>query len=211
GVIRKHGASAFRYTISPGRPELRLQVARRLFKSGVNVIPDEVITTMGATESLLLALQATTAPGDIVAVEMPSFFGILKLVSELGLRVVEVPVRSDDGMDLDALEKVLKNHQVKACIVQPNFQNPVGCRMSDENKKRLVQMGHESNFALIEDDLYGDLYHSGTRPTALKAYDHDGGVIHCGGVSKSISPGLRVGWILPGRWMKRVKHLKSVQ
>ncbi|GAA5481969.1 PLP-dependent aminotransferase family protein [Haloferula sargassicola] len=209
-VARRYGPAAFRYTMPPGRRELRTAISRRLLIAGVQADPDQIVTTQGATEALSLALRATTRPGDVVAVEAPTFFGILHLAQDLNLKVVEVPMDAQEGIDLDALEKISDRHRIKVCIVQPNFQNPLGSCMSDQAKRRLVGLAGKQDFIVIEDDLYGDLCHSGPRPRALAHFDNENRVVLCSSVSKNLAPGLRVGWIVPGRFLEQVKRLKTV-
>lgn len=208
-VMRKSKADALRYTPPTGRRELRVALSRRLLVAGIKATPDDIITTQGATEAMLLALRATTKRGDLVAVETPTYFGILHLVRDLGLRVIEVPVCPREGMMLDALETALKKHPITACVVQPNFQNPIGSVMSPESKKRLARLSASHGFAIIEDDVYGELSHDGGRPSSIAL--HGGNVIHCGSISKTIAPGLRVGWILPGIYQAEVRALKAIQ
>lgn len=209
-VLRKLKSGAFRYTPPTGTRELRLALSRRLLVAGIKATPDDVITTLGATEALQLALRVTTKRGDLVAVETPTYFGILHLIRDLGLKAIEIPVSPDDGMILDALETALKKHNVTACIVQPNFQNPVGSVMPTEAKRRLARMSESHGFAIIEDDVYGELSHDGSRPSSIAL--HRGNVLHCGSVSKTLAPGLRVGWVVPGdRHLMDVKRLKNIQ
>jgi DNA-binding transcriptional MocR family regulator len=207
-VMRKSKADALRYTPPMGRRELRVALSRRLLSAGIKATPDDIVSTQGATEALLLALRATTKRGDLVAVETPTYFGILHLVRDLGLRVIEVPVCAREGMMLDAMETALKKHPITACVVQPNFQNPIGSVMSPESKKRLARLSESHGFAIIEDDVYGELSHDGGRPSSIAL--HGGNVIHCGSISKTIAPGLRVGWIVPGSYQAEVRRLKTI-
>ncbi|MFT7292148.1 MAG: DNA-binding transcriptional MocR family regulator, partial [Marinobacter psychrophilus] len=147
-------------------------------------------------------------PGDIVAVESPSFPGILQALEVVGLRALEIPTHTAEGLSLEGLELALEQWPVKACVVVCNHSNPMGARMSDERKQQLVSMLAVAGVPLIEDDIYGDLYHSGERPKPAKAFDHTGNVIYCSSVSKTISPGLRVGWMLPGRYMASARQHK---
>ena len=114
----------------------------------------------------------------------------------------------ETGPDLDMLEKILKQFPVKACLFVPNFSNPIGSCMPDENKRRLVEIITKHNTPLIEDDIYGELYFGKNRPRTCKYYDKAGLVMHCCSVSKSLAPGYRVGWILPGKFLTVVKQLK---
>jgi DNA-binding transcriptional MocR family regulator len=162
-------------------------------------------------EALHLALRAVTQPGDVIAVESPTYYGLLQLIESLGLRVVEIPAHPGVGLDLAALEEALAHHRVRAVLAMPNFNNPLGSLMPEANKKELVELLARREIPLIEDDLYGDLQHQGERPRAAKAFDRDGNVLLCGSVSKTIAPGFRVGWIAPGRHRERVEALKFAQ
>lgn len=208
-ILRRHGAEALRYTPPGGRRELRTALSRRLFGAGVTASPEEIVTTQGATEALLLALQATTQRGELVAVESPSYFGTLNLIRELGLKAIEIPVEPERGPVLEALESSLQRRRIRACVVQPDFQNPVGSLMPVARKQQLAALAERYDFTLIEDSVYSDLAHDGATPPSLALYSDR--VIHCGSVSKTIAPGLRVGWIAPGRHATEVQRLKSMQ
>lgn len=208
-MIRRHGADVYQYSMAPGRHELRAAVSRRLLAAGVRASPEEIVATQGASEALALALRATSRPGNIIAVESPTYFGILHLARDLGLEVLEVPMDVRDGIDLDVLDALTGQHKVAACVVQPVYQNPVGSCMPDSSKSRLAEIARRRDFAIIEDDLYGELSHSGQRSKAVAHYDTDGRVLMCGSVSKSIAPGLRIGWIRAGRYIDQVRKLKT--
>ena len=207
-VVRSAGAVAHQYSMPPGLQGLRVELAKRLLGSGITVSPDEIIATSGAIDAVLLAVKSVCEAGDVVAVESPTYFGILSMVRELGLKVVEIPVFADRGVCTRALEEAFTTHPVKACILQPNYHNPVGSVMPDVEKKRAVALAKRHGVTLIEDDLYGDLHFSEKRPLSLKAFDPGDTVIHCGSYSKSLAPGLRVGWIVPGKRHHRIKSLK---
>ena len=189
---------------------MRRAVARRAPEAGVDVTPDEVVVTSGAKEAVYLSLAAVTRPGDTVVIESPAYYALLEVLASLDRRVIEVPNHPRDGLDLDALARVLDRHDVAAVAMVSNFSNPIGSCMTDERKRALVELVHRHQVPLVEDDVYGDLAFDGSRPTALKAYDRDGLVLSCGSFSKSLSPGLRVGWALPGRFQTEVEHLKLV-
>lgn len=208
-VLRNYGSEAMRYTPPLGRRELRAALSRRLFDTGLKVEPDEIVTTQGATEGLLLALRATAKPGDLVAVETPSYFGTLHLVRDLGLQVIEIPVDPRTGLVIDVLESVLKKHRIAACVVQPHFQNPIGSVMPESNKAALAALAEAHDFTIIEDDVYGDLCHTGGRQASIA--NHSSRVIHCGSISKTIAPGLRVGWLVPGGHLDEIRRLKGIQ
>lgn len=207
-VARSAGARGISYDMPPGCEQLRRQIAKRSLDRGLNLSPDEIITTCGGTEALAICLRAVTKSGDVVAVESPTYFGVLQQIEELGLKALEIPMHPRDGMDLDALERALKGRRVAACLAVPNFNNPLGSLMPDANKKRLVEILARRDVPLIEDDINGGLYHHGDRPRVAQSYDKAGRVMLCGSFSKTLAPGYRVGWIVPGRYYERVKALK---
>jgi DNA-binding transcriptional MocR family regulator len=207
-IARGAGPLGVAYDHPPGYALLRRQIARVSVASGCPLAPDEIITTVGASEALHLALRAVAKPGDVVAVESPAYYGLLQLIESLGIRVVEVPVLPGTGMDLDALEEALRTQRIAAVLAVPNFSNPSGTRMPDENKERLVEMLAAREVPLIEDDIYGDLHHDGERPRPAKSFDTRGLVLLCSSFSKTLAAGYRVGWIAPGRFHERVMALK---
>lgn len=207
-AVRQYRVRSANYEFSPGAPELRRQLSRRLADAGCAVHPDNLVITNGCQEALTLALRAVTSPGDVVAIESPTFYGLLQVIESLGLEALEIPTNPHSGMSLEALELALSRWPVKACVVTPNFSNPLGCLMPDEHKQKLVNMLKAREIPLIEDDIYGDLSFSHARPSLLKGLDEN--VILCSSFSKTLSPGLRVGWIAPGRYQDKVEYMKYV-
>jgi DNA-binding transcriptional MocR family regulator len=161
-------------------------------------------------EAINLCLRAVTRPGDLVALESPTYYGFLQILQSLGLRALEIPTHPRSGISLEALELALAEHPVKALLVMPNVSNPIGATMSDASKKRLVELLAQKNVPLVEDHIYADLHFGPTSPKAAKAYDRSGNVMLCGSFSKTLSPGLKVGWIVPGRWRDSLRMLKFV-
>ncbi|MGC4104086.1 aminotransferase-like domain-containing protein [Ferruginibacter sp.] len=205
----KDGCTGYEQT--QGNLELRQQIAKLSFNWGGKVKPDEVIVTSGSLEAVMMCLKAVTNHGDTVAVECPTYFGIYQSIESLGLKVVEIPADAVNGLDLDALEKAIKKYPVKACVVVPNFNNPLGTCMSDERKKKLVDIITKNNISLIEDDIYGELYFGKMRPKTCKYFDTKGMVMHCSSLSKSLAPGYRIGWTIPGKYFEQVKQVKRIQ
>ena len=198
------------YEHMQGNPDLRKQIAKLSFNWGGKVRPEEVIITAGCMEALVLALRTVTKHGDTVAVERPAYFGLYQAIESLGLKVVEVSSDPVTGPDLDCLRKVIGKFPIKACVFVPNFNNPLGSLMPDEKKKELVDIITEHNIPLIEDDIYGELYFGKHRPKTCKTFDKKGLVIHCSSLSKSVAPGYRIGWILPGKFLEPVMRLKMM-
>lgn len=207
-VSRRSPLVANSFDAPPGNAALRVQIARRAMEAGCTLAPDDIITTVGATEALNLCLRAVANPGDVIAIESPTFFGILQIIESLGMRVCEIPTYPREGVCLDELEERLKCCRVKACVFALNFSNPLGSLMPDEKKRALVKMLARRQIPLIEDDIYGNLIFDGKRPKAAKAYDEEGYVMLCDSFTKILSPGSRVGWVAPGRFKSRVEFLK---
>lgn len=195
------------YDIPPGCLPLRTELARRSLEWGCAMSPEDFILTIGCTEALALALRAVCEPGDTVVVESPTYFGLAVVLQDLGLKALPIPVDAERGINLDVLEQALRKTRVAACALIPSFHNPVGSCMSDNDKQRLCQMLAKRDIPVIEDDIYGDLQHSGPRPRCLRAFDEN--VILCSSFSKTVAPGLRLGYIAPARWKARVMRLKQ--
>ena len=209
-VGRRSPQLANRYDVAPGAHELRVQIARRAMETGCTLAPDDIIITCGCQEALYLALRAVAEPGDTIAIESPTYFGVLQIIGSLGLKACEIPTFPRHGICLDELEKRLDCCRIKACLFMLNYSNPLGSCMPDEKKARLVEMLASRNIPLIEDDIYGELAFAPERPKVAKAFDRGGQVLLCSSFCKTLAPGYRVGWIVPGRLRDRVQHLKYV-
>lgn len=209
-VARRHPQQCNTCDIPPGNLNLRTQIARRAMESGCTLSPDEIVTTCGCQEALNLCLRAVAKPGDTIAIESPTYYGILQIIESLGMRACEIPTYPRDGVCLDELVKRLNCCRIKACIFSLNFSNPLGSCMPDDKKKQLVHILAERAIPLIEDDLYGALSHSPQRPKTAKAFDRQGLVLLCDSFTKTLAPGSRVGWTAPGRFKTQVEHLKFI-
>lgn len=209
-AARQYAHECTSYDALPGCRRFREQIAKRAVEAGCALGADELVVTNGAMEALHLALRAVAAPGDVIAVESPAFFGTLQLLESLGLRALEIGTHPRTGIVLSELEQAMDRHTIKACLFNLNFQNPTGSCMPDDRKKELAQLLAERGIPLIEDDIYGELPFEGPRPAAVKAFDSQGLVLWCGSLSKTLSPGLRAGWIAPGKYLNEVERLKSI-
>ena len=201
---------AGQYEMPPGLEALRRQIARYATDSGCRVSPGEITVTSGALEGVRVAVRAVTQRGDLVAVESPTFFGVLEALLSMGLRVVEIPTHPRHGMDLDRLAQAIRQRHVKAVFAMPNCHNPLGFVMSDDAKRALVEITAGRRIPLIEDDLCGDLAFSGERPRTAKSFDRNGFVLLCSSFSKTIAPGLRIGWVAGGRFHRDVTRFKML-
>ncbi len=198
---RLHG-----YGPQEGTEELRRQIAFRSADISSLVEASEVLITNGATEALTIALKAVAKPGDSIAVQTPVYFGILQVIKSCGMLSVEIESSIQTGVNLDSLEQVLLRQKISAVVLVPNFNNPTGSLMPNENKARLVELLDNADIPLIEDDAMGDLYFGDTRPVSCKKFDRKNQVISIGSFSKSLSPGYHVGWLFPGRY-----YIKALQ
>ncbi len=209
--VIKEEACIADYDPPPGNKHLRRQIARRMINAGVVVSPDDIVITTGCQEAMTLCLRAVTQPGDTVVVESPSYFGTLQTIETLGLKALEIPTDAENGISLSALELAVREWTISACILTPNFSNPLGYCMSDDSKYKLRTLLKQANIPIIEDDIYSELSYSAQRPKAIKAFDEAGdesNVLLCSSVSKSLSPGLRIGWTIPGRWLEPLTRLR---
>ncbi|PZQ36629.1 MAG: GntR family transcriptional regulator [Ectopseudomonas oleovorans] len=194
--------------MTAGNADLRRQIALRYMVSGVMLPMEELVISNGAMEALNLCLQCVTQPGDLVAIESPTFYACLQVLERLQLKAVEIPVHPREGIDLGALSESLKQLPIKACWFMSSLQNPLGASMSETKKQALYELLVEHQVPLIEDDVYAELYFGSHPPKPVKSFDRDGLVMHCSSFSKSLAPGYRIGWVAGGRYAEQIARLK---
>jgi DNA-binding transcriptional MocR family regulator len=209
-VLRHQPEACHSYDAPPGSAVLRRAVARRGGDAGIEVTADDIVVTSGAKEAVYLSIKAVTRAGDTVAIESPAYYALLEVLASLELRALEISSHPRHGINLDDLERAVEGQPVAAVALVSNFSNPTGSCMTDEAKRRLVEVLARHDVPLIEDDVYGELVYEGRRPSAIKAFDRRGLVLYCSSYSKTLSPGLRVGWAIPGRYQNQVELLKLV-
>lgn len=197
------------YDEPAGVLSLRQQIGLLYGRRGLQLEPEQICITSGCQHALFLALKACCVPGDIVAVESPGFYGVLQLLEQLQLKVVEVPTHSEFGMDMAAFEQVLTQWPVRACVITPAFSTPTGALMPQAARRRLLDLARRYDLALIEDDIYAETA-LGVVPDPLKALDTDNRVMVCGSFSKCLSRDLRLGWVSGARWHDQIVQLKLV-
>lgn len=212
GVNRRHPEYASRCQMD-GSAALRQQIARRAVSSGVQLRPDEIVITNGGLEAVYLALRTVAAAGDTIVLESPTYFHLLQVIESLGMRALEIPSHPRDGISLEALEFATRAPgAVKACVLLPNFPNPMGSLVPVERKRALVQLAVERGLTLIESDIYGELYFGEQRPPVLKSFDAEfqgqADVMLCSAFTKTVAPGYRIGWVAPGRHFLKTQALK---
>ncbi|MCB2182280.1 MAG: PLP-dependent aminotransferase family protein [Desulfobulbaceae bacterium] len=191
-----------------GAPELKRQIATRTIGYGHHIEEDDIIITNGCMDAIQLCLRAISSPGDVIITESPTFTCYLQLIEDMGLLALELPTSPSAGIDLVSLENSLKKHKVAGCILNHSFQNPLGFRMSEDSKMRLLEILTRHKVPVIEDDIYGDLYFGNSRPASLASCNEKATVLYCSSFSKSLAPDLRVGWMLPGKFKEKIKRLK---
>ena len=207
-LARTSKPGAHSYELPPGLEELRVQIAKRALLSGCQFSPNDIVITSGGVEGIHLCLYAVCNPGDIVAIESPMYFGTLQLLEVHGLRALEIPTDPHDGISLSALQFAIEHNPIKAVLTISNFNNPLGSCIPDEKKKDLVDLLARHDIPLIDNDVSGEIYFSEKRPMVTKAFDQKGLVMLCSSFSKDISPSLRVGWVVPGRFKNTIEWLK---
>jgi len=209
-AIRESKSGCLNYEHVQGNAMLRKQIARQAFNWGGSPGEDDIVVTAGAVEALSLCVKAITKPGDAIAIESPTYNAIFQVMESHGLKVVEIPTDPTLGLDLEYLEQAIPRFDIKACLFVNNFNNPLGSCMPDDRKKKLVDILAKKEIPLIEDDIYGELYFGKTRPKTCKSFDKKGLVLLCASFSKSLAPGYRIGWAIPGRFKENVIRLKRM-
>jgi 2-aminoadipate transaminase len=195
-VLAEDGRAALQYGVTEGFVPLRAWISSRLASRGVRASVERILVTTGSQQGIDLVSKILLDPGDVVAVENPSYLAALQVFS--GYEAVPEPIGSDDeGMRVDELEALCTRAGVrkpKLVYLVPDFANPKGTTLSTARREKLVALARRHGFVILEDDPYGELRFSGTRPPPIAALDSDV-VIQLGTFSKVLAPGLRVGWL----------------
>ncbi|TFY98894.1 PLP-dependent aminotransferase family protein [Ramlibacter humi] len=193
-------------------PDFQAAMALRALDAGIRVAPHQVLATVGNTEAMHLALTAVCQPGDVVAVESPTYYGLLQGVESLGLKTLEIPCSQASGISLEALDLAVRTQpRLRAVVVVPDLQMPLGTLMPDAQKAALAAFCRTHDLALVEDDSYRPFVEANERPRPIKSWDTSGHVVYCESLNKTLAPGLRQGWMSAGRWHERIQMLKFAQ
>lgn len=209
-LSRRQDMPGLYYDTVAGTEALREQVARLMLDSGCSLSTADLVITTGCQEALSISVRAVCQPGDIVAVESPSFHGAMQTLKGLGMKALEIPTDPLTGISLEALELALEQWPIKLIQLTPSCNNPLGYIMPEARKRALLTLAQRFDVAILEDDVYGDLAYTYPRPRTIKSFDDDGRVLLCSSFSKTLAPGLRVGWVAPGRYLERVMHMKYI-
>ncbi|PWB75939.1 aminotransferase [candidate division GN15 bacterium] len=192
-VIEKYGPAGFQYALSRGVPVFVKLLAERATVSGCPTEPENVLVTAGAQQAIELVARAFIDPGDYVIVENPTYVGALQAFNYYQARYV--PIEMDkEGMRVEQVETSIRKYNPKLIYTVSNFQNPTGITMSEERRQALVDVAVKYNIPLVDDNPYREIRFAGTPATQLKAIGGDA-VIELHTFSKTVAPGLRIGWI----------------
>jgi len=199
-VLGQDGPGALAYGSSAGPGPLRREIAARVAaREGRALAAGDVLVTGGNSQAIDLALTTLTSPGDTVLVESPTYDLAVGIMRDHPVRVVGIPI-DDDGLDVEALLVALSRIEsggdsARLLYTVPTFHNPAGMCLSTARRTRLLRLARERDLVVLEDDVYRELVYDGEAPASLWALDPDAPVIRMGSFSKSLAPGLRVGWV----------------
>lgn len=194
-VLRDHGDRALQYGGGQGRPELRERLAMIMAEEATPADPEDMVVTTGAQQALDLVAKVLIDPGDQIAVEAPAYVGALSAFSAYEPSYLQIDL-DEEGMVVEQLEEaLLKGSRPKFVYTVPNFSNPAGVTMSRWRREHLVALCREARIPIVEDNPYGLLRFEGEPEPTLRSMDPEN-VIYLGTVSKTFSPGVRVGWSL---------------
>jgi 2-aminoadipate transaminase len=205
-AFERDPSGAFSYGTSAGYPRLLEWIAA---KHGVE--PDRTIATNGSMQADAFLFQALVEPGDIVVVEAPTYDRTLRALRGLGAEILAIPLEAD-GIDVEALARALDaGARPKLAHIIPNFQNPAGCTLSLEKRERLLELSREHGFTIFEDDPYVELRFEGPQhPTMLSLDDGTGVVVYASSFSKTVCPGIRVGYLVgPAELIGRIRGIAT--
>ena len=183
------------YASTQGYLPLREKIAARLRATGIPTRADNIMMTQGAQQGLDLVARLMLDPGDGLVVEAPTYLGALAAFNAYQPTYYEIPMQ-DDGMDMNALQRVLMSHKVKFIYTVPDFQNPTGVVMSVAKRKALIRLANQYDVMILEDNPYRDLRYDGKPLPTIKSFDTQGRVVYLGSFSKILSPSLRMGWLV---------------
>jgi 2-aminoadipate transaminase len=199
-ALADNPGAVLQYGATEGHNPLREEIANYMAGKGAKVEPTGLITTTGSQQALDLIGKTMISPGDKVIVEAPTFLATIQCFRLYGADLVGAPIDAD-GVKVDVLEQLIIEHKPKLIYLIPTFGNPSGAMLSLERRKRVLELAVQHKVLVVEDDPYGELYFNAPPPPSMLALsDSISGsrdwLAHCGSLSKVMSPGLRVGWLI---------------
>jgi len=201
GELASRAREMFSYHRPEGASLLREAIRDYLGVRGVGVQPDQILVTTGCSGALATMMNTVLKRGDTVVCEAPAYYGQLELLRAIGVKFRTVNTAVGQEPDPAKWEKALKaKPKPKLLVVTSTLSNPSGATFKEEWRSRMVEMCRKMGVPILEDDIYGDLL-GRARPKPLRAYDDGSTVLYVTGFSKTVAPGLRIGFALPGKWM----------
>ena len=201
---------ALGYHTPDGDYRLRERIASRFARRGISVTPEEMVITTGCTQALHGMIRLLAQPGDVVACEAPAYYATLEMLGDMGMRVLPIPVRDSNGVDLDLVVTLFERFQPRFFVVCSTLSNPSGATMANEARRALVEICRRTGTRILEDEIYGELSDiEGLRP--IRSYDDGSIVSYVTSFSKTVAPGIRVGVCVPGGNTDRFAQLKCQQ
>jgi len=201
-VTQRAGQSMFSYPESQGAASLRNALSEHFRSQHFAFNPEELVITNSCLESVRIALESVSKPNDTIAVCSPCFSGLLDLLSTLQRQIIEIPV-THEGIDLSLLEACFVEQKISAALLSTTHINPLGITLPTEQKQAIAKLAAQYQMPVIEDDVYFELSHDKAQPLPAKYWDKKGYILWCSSISKTLAPGLRLGWCLPGRYFDR--------
>lgn len=203
-------AGCLAYGESNGLLPLRTALSAHYAQHGFAFKREELVIGHGCLDSVRVALEVTTKPGDTIVVASPCFSGLLDLLRLTKRHILEIP-SAKNGIDLHQLEDIVQQKRAAALLLTASFQNPLGHNFSNGHKKDIARIANKYDFPVIEDDVYQELSFSGLTPLPIKHWDENGDVLWCSSFSKTLCASFRVGWCLPGKYLQAFKKRRRVE
>ncbi|MBN0987658.1 aminotransferase-like domain-containing protein [Amphritea pacifica] len=209
-ACQRQGAQVHAYPDPQGDLRLRSALASHFSGYGFNFSAPDLVVTNGCLDAVRVALEVTSQPGDVIAINSPCFNGLLELLAQMGRRVLEIPSTSE-GIDLRQLDEHMAAQSISAALFSTTHMNPQGITLSVTQKQQLAEMAARYQIPVIEDDVYLELGHGQITPLPVKHWDKAGYLLWCGSISKTLAAGYRLGWCLPGRYLDRYLQRRTTQ
>jgi GntR family transcriptional regulator, regulator for abcA and norABC len=202
--------SSLSYPDPEGLLALRVQLSHYLLENlHISVNEDEILVTAGAQQALHLITQCLLSPGDAVGIEGPSYFYSLPLFQSVGLRILQIPM-DKDGLIPTEITELYNRHRIKMVFTNPTLQNPTGVTLSMDRRREVIEICQKLGIPIVEDDPYHDLFFDGRKILPIKAFDNEHTVLYIGSLSKTVAPGLRIGWMIgPKNIIERLSDAKQ--
>lgn len=210
--VRKYSQRIDEYAHPQGMMELRSALAKRISQIAprTKIGAEHILVTNGALEAIYIALKTLLKPGDVIAIENPTYYMYFKVIQSLNLKVVQISSHPETGLCPQALSDALLREPIKLILCQPNFANPTGALMPQKHRSEIARLCHHHNVILVQDDINGELAYDGRKHPALLNEDYDIDAIYISSFSKTFSPGVRLGHLASFNHSELFKQTKSM-